>query len=75
MEKVNFRILKKTKGYIVEVQVSKWTLFGIKKVWKPFILTSGLDIPWHHSSYDFAMKNLLDEIELSTIKNGGFNQN
>ena len=67
-----YRILKKPKGYIVEVECIKWTLFGLKKKWIPFILTSGLDCAWHHSTYDFAMSSLLKEIEIQTIKNANF---
>ena len=58
-----FRIVKKSRGYIVEFQVSKWTLFGLKKVWKPYVKSSGLDCAWHHSSYEFALHNLLREIK------------
>ena len=57
-----FRIVKKTRGYIVEVQVSKWTLFGLKKVWKPYVKSSGLDCAWHHISYETAVMNFKTEI-------------
>lgn len=67
-----YRILKKAKGYIVEVEDMKWSLFGLKKEWKPFILSSGLECAWHHKTYDLAMGNLLDEIEMETFKNANF---
>jgi hypothetical protein len=66
---MNFRILKKPKGYIVEVEVVKWSLFGLKKQWQPFIKTSGSGFVWYHKTYDYAMMNLLDEIKWQTIKN------
>ncbi len=67
-----YRILKKAKGYIVEVEDIKWSLFGLKKKWKPFVLSSGLEIAWHHHNYEFAMTSLLDEVEMQTIKNANF---
>lgn len=62
-----FRISKKPKGWVVEVRTAKWTLFVIKYVWKPYVKTSGMDCAWHHSSYDFALNNLLIEVK-SDIK-------
>ena len=67
-----YRILKKEKGYIVEVEYIKWSLFGLKKKWKPFILAAGLECVWYHKNYDFAMKSLLFKIEIETIKNANF---
>lgn len=58
-----FRIKKVAKGYIVEVKTPKWTLFGIKYIWKPYVKTSGMDCAWHHSSYDFALSNMLKQIK------------
>jgi hypothetical protein len=63
---MKFRIRKQPKGYIVEYLNVKWSLFGLKKEWKPFVLTSGLDCAWHHSNYDFAMINLLDQVKKET---------
>lgn len=57
-----FRISKINNSYIVEVQVSKWTLFGLKKVWKPYVKSSGLDCAWHHSSYEYAVMNFKSEV-------------
>lgn len=57
-----YRIIKKPRGWIVERKSYKWTLFGIKEVWEPFVKSSGLDCAWHHKSYDFAKMNLIDEI-------------
>lgn len=65
----NFRIVKKPKGFIVEVEVMKWSLFGLKKEWKPFVKTAGMDYAWHHSTYEMAQMNLLNEIKYSTITN------
>ena len=57
-----FRIAKKPKGYIVEVLVYKWTLFGLKKTWKPYVKSSGLDCAWHHKTYELAVMNFRLEI-------------
>ncbi len=62
-----FRIKQlKDKTYIVEHRVSKWTLFGIKKVWKPFVKTSGMDCCWHHSELKYAWENFITEIKKQT---------
>jgi hypothetical protein len=58
-----FRIVKKERGYIVEIEVVKWTLFGLKKEWKPFVKSSGLDCAWHHKKYHSAHLNLITQIE------------
>lgn len=58
-----FRIVKKPKGYIVEVQDFKWSLFGIKSKWIPYVKTSGIDECWHHSNQLQALQNLLDQIK------------
>lgn len=62
-----FRILKKTRGYIVEVEVSKWTLFGLKKVWRPYVKSSGLNCAWHHKSHEKALESLHYQV-LSDLK-------
>ena len=61
-----FRISKKPKGFIVEIKKSKWRLFGIKKVWCPFVKTSGLDEVWHHSTVNHAYDNFISEIKKQT---------
>ena len=58
-----FRIIKKPKGYIVEIQDFRWTPFGIKYNWIPFVKTSGMDECWHHSNQLCALHNLLDEVK------------
>lgn len=62
-----YRIIEKSKGWIVEIQVCKWTFFGIRKVWKPFVKTLGMDCVWHHSSRKYAEMNLQTEIKLTQI--------
>lgn len=63
-----FRITKKPKGYIVEVLDVKWSLFGLRKKWVPFVKSAGLDQCWHHSTYEFAMMNLLKEIKFNNLE-------
>ena len=65
---MSFRIIKKPKGYIVETNIKKWTLFGLKEKWIPYVKSSGLDCAWHHSTYEFAMMSLLDEVKKETYK-------
>lgn len=67
-----FRIVKNKRGYIVEVQVSKWTLFGLKKVWQPYVKTSGMDTAWHHSSYELAVMNFKNQVIEDLEKNTDF---
>lgn len=67
---MNFRIVKKPRGYIVEKEISYWTLFGLKYKWITYIKSAGLDCPWHHSTYEFAMKSLLIEVEKETNAEG-----
>lgn len=70
---MNFRIIKEKRGYIVQVEEVKWTFFGLKRTWQPFVKSAGLDCAWHHKNFDFAMMNLLDEVKKQTIKNARFN--
>lgn len=67
-EDSNFRIVKTPKGYRVDIQKSKWTLFGIKKYWTHFISYSGLsDHPFYYSTFDFALNDMLKEIKWQII--------
>ena len=66
----NFRIKKYPKGFVVEVEKTRWTIFGNKKYWTHFISVSGISsLAWHHSTYEMAQMNLLNEIKWSTINN------
>lgn len=67
-----YRIRKEPRGYVVEVEVIKWTLFGLKKEWKPFVKSAGLDCAWHHAEHKYAIMNLLKEVEIETLKNSSF---
>lgn len=63
---MNFRIKQHPKGFVVEVQ-KKCLWF---KYWTHFISVSGIDsLPWYHSTYEHAERNLLNEIKWQTIKN------
>jgi len=62
-----FRIKKYPKGYAVEVELIKRYIFWTTKKWIPFIKSAGLETAWHHSTYDFALMNLLDEIKKQVI--------
>ena len=58
-----FRITKRKKGYVVEVQDIRWTLFCLKTKWVPYIKTSGLEECWHHKKPIDALQNMLDQIK------------
>jgi hypothetical protein len=60
---MSYKISYKSGGWIVETLEIKWTLFGLKKTWIPFVKTSGMDYCWHHQTYESALRNLLKEIE------------
>lgn len=64
-----FRIIKEPKGYIVEIQVVKWTLFGLKYRWIPYVKSAGLDCAWHHSTIVHAVENLKKQVEHETKLN------
>ena len=63
-----YRITKNADGYIVEIEISKWTFFGLKKEWKPFVKSTGLDSAWNHKTFDHAMMNLLKEVENNQVE-------
>ena len=69
---MKFRILKKPRGYIVEVE--ELYFMGLKRRWVPFVKSAGLECAWHHKTYNYAMNNLLFEVETQTIKNSRFNK-
>lgn len=64
-----FRIVKTKKGYRVDIQKSKWGIFGIKKYWTHFISYSGLEsIPFHYPTFDIAMEGMLKEIRWQILQ-------
>ena len=66
-KKIMFRIKKYDKGFVVEVQKSKW--YG-KKYWTHFISIAGLaNLPFYFSTYDGAMSETLKDIKWQTIIN------
>lgn len=67
-----FRIKKETKGFIVEYKTYKWTLFGLKEVWKPYVLTSGMDYAWNHSTIEFAIMNFKKQVHWELLYHTDF---
>ena len=64
-----YRIREIEKGFITETLEYKWTIFGIKKQWKPFLCYRGQsDEPYYYDSSDSAERNLLKEIKLNIYK-------
>ena len=61
---MNYRIKKYEQGYVVEVEK------GIMlKRWVCLIKSAGLDVPWFHSSYQFALDSLIQYVSENAIKN------
>jgi len=64
LENLKVRVKKYPKGYVVEIQKSKCTLFGLKKYWTHLISTSGMsDIPWYYSSKEIAIEEAVKYFE------------
>ena len=62
-----FRIKKHRKGWVVEIQKTKW--YG-KKYWTHFVSVSGISSQaWYFSTYDNAMKGLIDEVKFQAMRN------
>ena len=69
-ESSNLRIVKTKKGFRVDVQKTKWTLFGIKKYWTHFISYSGLsEHPFYYSTFEIAISETLKEIRWEVLAN------
>ena len=62
-----FRIRETEGKYYVEILSFKWSLFGIKKKWIPFVTYSGLDEIYPHSNDKIAYENLIREITINLI--------
>jgi hypothetical protein len=60
---MELRILKTQRGFIVERKKFRWSLFGLKYKWVPFIETSGIKECWNHQTYEFAIMNIQDKIK------------
>lgn len=68
-EDTNLRIREHSKGWVVEIEKSKWTIFGIKKYWVHFISYSGLsEQPFYYSTFDSCLEDLLREIKYELIQ-------
>jgi len=62
-----FRIKQYAKGWVVEIQKTKW--YG-KKYWTHFISVSGIEgEPWYYSSFDYAIMGLTDEVKFQAYRN------
>jgi hypothetical protein len=61
-----FRIKRYPQGWVVEVKKRKW--WG-KTYWTHYISVSGIPSqPWYHSTFDYAMMNLVREVRFETIE-------
>jgi hypothetical protein len=62
-----YRIKKYPRGWVVEVKKRKW--WG-KSYWVHFISVAGIDsMPWHHTTFDYAMMSLIDKVKQETLEN------
>lgn len=67
-ENSDFRIVESEKGFLVEKQIFKWTIFGLRKEWIHFISYSGLsEQPFYFETFDSALENMLKEIKWDII--------
>jgi len=57
-----YRIRKTDKGFVVEFKHAKWTLFGIKWTWKPFLTYLGHTDAFPFSNTTAAKEKLVSEI-------------
>jgi len=64
---MKFRIRKYPKGWIVEVQKTKW--YG-KKYWTHWISVAGIvDEPWYHGSFNLALDSFIFKMQREIIIN------
>jgi hypothetical protein len=55
------------KGFVVQVKIAKWSLFGIKYKWIPYLTVSGQKQPWYYSTYERAMSEMILQIRRDII--------
>lgn len=60
---MNYRIKETNKGWIVQQQVSRWSLFGMKTGWKTFITYWGHPEPFPYQTKERAINGLMNEIK------------
>ena len=64
----NFRIKKYEDGWVSEILIPRWTLFGIKYHWTHFIGVNGINCkPWFFSSRKFAERETILRIKRDII--------
>ena len=62
---MKLRIIKTDKGYVTQVQKSKW--YG-KKYWTHFCSVSGMSHePWYYSTFDYALDGLIKKVRWDTL--------
>ena len=65
-----YRIIKKERGFVVEIRKTKSNLFRTKTFWTHFISVAGIEsMPWHFSTKDYALDALLFKIKCDTLEN------
>ncbi len=55
------------KGFVVQVKVAKWSLFGIKYKWIPYLTVSGQKQSWYYSTYERAMSEMILQIRRDVL--------
>jgi hypothetical protein len=69
-EQTPFRIVRTNKGFRIDIQKYKWTLFGIKKYWVHYISYAGLpDKAYHFKTFNDALTDLTFEITQEVNEN------
>ena len=57
-----YRIRRTEQGFVVEYRHAKWTLFGIKWIWKPFLKYRGTDDVYCFTHTTIAKEQLVKKI-------------
>lgn len=67
---LNLRIKKYNKGWVVEYQKPKWSIFGIKSIWIHYISVTGIHKePWYFQSEEMAQKEMLLQLKWNALRN------
>lgn len=63
----NYRVRKTFKGWVVECEAPTWSLFGLKKRWKPFLTYFGSKSPFYFKDFISAQKQFENEMRYNLL--------
>jgi hypothetical protein len=70
------RVKEYPKGWVVEIEQKKFTIFGIKKYWTHLKSVSGIETkPWYYSTKENAISEAVMHFhwDILGVTNGHFN--